>query len=154
MINKSPNSRFIQLPDSRNSGNRSRGTKAFFSLFIILLIRRQPRDLAPVGLLFQERHQFVHQGQFRLGARFPAQFQRLEQITELLAIKNHALEDAAPKGLQGVMVQSVAVGQGGDFVLSLLRLEGSVFVKYGVLSQVFTRFLAVAVLIVVITLVS
>src|SRR5699024_12720910 len=78
----------------------------------LTVLRRPPRStLFPYTTLFrsQKRHQFVHQGQFRLGARLPAQFQRLEQITELLAIKNHALEDAAHKGLQGVMVQSVAV---------------------------------------------
>ena len=86
-----------QLPASRNTGKRSRGTNADFLFFFspialasLLLIRTQPRNLAPLRLLVQQRRQLVHQRQFGLGARLPAQSQRGHEFAQ-----GFAVEDAA-----------------------------------------------------------
>src|ERR1019366_5881736 len=86
-----------QLPDSRNSGNRSLGmsSRVWFCLSFIapislLFIRAQPGNLAPLGELVQYGRDVFHQGQFLLGAGFPAQPQRSQQIAKVFTVEDAA----------------------------------------------------------------
>ena len=57
-----------------------------------------------------------HQGEFRLRAGFPAEVERGQQVAELLAVEDHALQDAVHEGLQGGGGQAVLGGDGGEFL--------------------------------------
>ena len=88
----------------------------------------------------QKRHEFVHESEFRLGAGFPAEAERGHQVAQLLAIENHALEDAVHKGLHGGGCDAVALRQIGKFFGLFLGFEALVAVADGGLRQAFATF--------------
>jgi len=75
--------------------------------------------------------QVCHEGEFGLGAGFPAEVERGQEVAELLAIEDHALEDAVHEGLQGGSGEVVLAGNGGECGGVLLRLEAGEAVADG-----------------------
>ena len=83
-----------------------------------------------MGALSEKGVQILHEGEFGLGAGLPAEIQRGHEVAELLSIKDHALEDAVYKGLQGGGGELVPGGDAGEFGGVLLRLEAGVPVRF------------------------
>ncbi len=75
--------------------------------------------------------QVGHEGEFGLGAGFPAEVERGHEVAELFAIEDHAVEDAVHEALQGGGGEAVLAGDGGEFRGVLLRLEAGVAVADG-----------------------
>src|ERR1017187_2526150 len=131
---------------SRNSGKRSLGFNAGLpsgSMVVaagLLLIRTEAGDVAPLGAFGEEGVEVFHEGEFGLGAGFPAEFQRGHEVAQLLAIEDHAEEDAVHEALQGGGGQPVLAGDGGQFLGVLFRLEAGVAVADGFFAEAFARF--------------
>ena len=84
--------------------------------------------------------QVGHEGEFGVGAGFPAEFQRGHEVAQVLAVENHALQDAVHKALQGGGGKVVLAGDGGEFGGVLLRLEAGVAVADGGFAEAFAGF--------------
>jgi hypothetical protein len=54
-----------------------------------------------LGAFGEQRQEVGHQVEFLHAPGFPVQAERFHQVGELLAIKNHALQDSVHEGLQG-----------------------------------------------------
>ena len=80
-----------------------------------------------------------HEGEFRMGAVFPAEIERSHEIAELLAIEDHALKDAADEGLQGGGGEAVLGGDGGEFLGLLFPLEAGVAIADGRFTETLAR---------------
>ena len=84
-------------------------------VFALLLIRAESGDFAPLGAFVEQRDEVGHEVEFLHASGFPVQAERFHQVGELLAIEDHALQDAVHEGLQGGGGQSVLAGDGGEF---------------------------------------
>ena len=80
-----------------------------------------------------------HQGEFGLGAGFPAEIERGHEVAELLAIEDHAVEDAVHEALKGGGGEAVLRGDVGKFLGALLGLEAGIAVADGGLRQALPR---------------
>ncbi len=83
--------------------------------------------------------QVGHEGEFSLSAGFPAEVERGHEVAELLAIEDHAVEDAVHEGLQGGGGEAVPRGDVGEFLGVLLRLEAGVAVADGGFAEALAR---------------
>ena len=66
-----------------------------------------------------------------MGAGFPAEVEWGQEIAELLAIEDHAVEDAVHESLQCGGGKAVPLRDGGKFLRILFRLEAGVAVADG-----------------------
>gem|GEM_PF-3150498 len=93
-----------------------------------------------MGEFPQKRAEFVHEGEFRVGAGFPTKVERGHEVAQLLAIKNHPLEDAVYEGLQGGGSEAVALGEVGELRRLFVGFEALVAVADGGFAEGFARF--------------
>lgn len=85
-----------------------------------VLVGVEARDIPAVGPLVQEGDEVGREREFALTAFSPAEVERLHQVGELLAVKDHALEDGVDEGSEGLGRQTVRQSEALD-LLGLLR---------------------------------
>jgi len=93
---------------------------------LLLFVSTQPRNLASLRQLMQQRREVVHQRQFGLGARLPAQAQRGHEFAQAFAVEDAATEHFVYEDLQRGGGKIVPGGDGGECARFLLGLEALV----------------------------
>jgi len=76
-----------------------------------------------LGAFGEKRMQVFHEGEFSLGTGFPAEVEGGHEVAKLLAIEDHAVEDAVHEGLQGGGGEAVLLCGGGEFLSILSALK-------------------------------
>jgi len=83
-------------------------------------------DFALTGGQHVHEEQVGHECEFGLGAGFPAEVKRGQEVAQVFAVEDHAGEDAVHEGLQGGGGEPVFLSDGGKFGGVFLGLEAGV----------------------------